>query len=904
MDIKGKKIVAGMAAFSLVISSCLTSVMAEPLTSAALTKDRISGADRYETAVEVSKAGWEASDYVVLASGQSYADALCAVPLAKKYGAPILLTEKDKLNESTKTEISRLKAKHVIIIGKEGAVSKNAENALKSIVSAENIERIGGSDRYETSVKVAEKLGKTKKAVLAYGGNYADALSIASVAASEGMPILLTKADELPKEVEDYAKANSGNIDATYAIGGASAVSAEVSSSFAGAATASSKRIGGADRFETNAQVLQNFKEDFNYDNIYVVVGAGAKGTEFADALSASPLAAKKMAPVVLTYKGLNSKLEAEIKSEIAPKKNVVAIGGEAAVPKAVIDKVKSLNVPAVVFDTDAAVKSKADVTNNNVDIEGKNVTLKDADVTGNVYIYGDGAKLSNVKVAGTVYVNPGENGSASLENVTAANIKVLSGAANSIHLKDVKADKLFVQSENVSSSVRIVAEGSTVIKSTLVSTTVIIEGAGGSLGTITVTTDGDNIRTIELKGKFTEDIVVEGAAQIKVAAGAQVSGITLESSASLYADPSATVSKVTINTLNSTDKVTLGGNISLVEVKTPSAIELASGAKVSNIVVSKEAGSGVTIDVPKDAALTSVTGDGAKAVKLEGTGAASVTVGTAATTTTSGGGSSSGSGSGSGDHGHEDVTIKNTSFNNLLKVAIEKAKSHSSIVNKEFDFNTSNIVNGNVSNSMTVTLKDPAHMSETIESLASKTLARLQTKVGQSSYDDYGTVIAKLGNYKDYVDQVKVNGKAINVYAADILQSKHSSAAEFLRNIYSTDKTESERYTNLRSKFVKMNYTDAVALLNDMVPSNGDITVPQVTVEGLTLKSAVITKDGKTKLSVVPEITKLSVSDLKTMIKSVLGKTPSDFDGTTVTATMTDTYGRICTYTITFIAK
>lgn len=251
-----------------------------------------------------------------------------------------------------------------------------------------------------------------------------------------------------------------------------------------------------------------------------------------------------------------------------------------------------------------------------------------------------------------------------------------------------------------------------------------------------------------------------------------------------------------------------------------------------------------------------------------------------------------------------EDVTIKNTSFNNLLKVAIEKAKSHSSIVNKEFDFNTSNIVNGNVSNSMTVTLKDPAHMSETIESLASKTLARLQTKVGQSSYDDYGTVIAKLGNYKDYVDQVKVNGKAINVYAADILQSKHSSAAEFLRNIYSTDKTESERYTNLRSKFVKMNYTDAVALLNDMVPSNGDITVPQVTVEGLTLKSAVITKDGKTKLSVVPEITKLSVSDLKTMIKSVLGKTPSDFDGTTVTATMTDTYGRICTYTITFIAK
>lgn len=901
MDIKGKKVVAGMAAFSLVISSCLTSVMAEPLTSAALTKDRISGADRYETAVEVSKAGWEASDYVVLASGQSYADALCAVPLAKKYGAPILLTEKDKLNESTKTEISRLKAKHVIIIGKEGAVSQNAENALKSIVSAENIERIGGSDRYETSVKVAEKLGKTKKAVLAYGDNYADALSIASVAASEGMPILLTKADELPKEVEDYAKANKDNIDATYAIGGASAVSAEVSSSFAGAATASSKRIGGADRFETNAQVLQNFKEDFNYDNIYVVVGAGAKGTEFADALSASPLAAKKMAPVVLTYKGLNSKLEAEIKSEIAPKKNVVAIGGEAAVPKAVIDKVKSLNVPAVVFDTDAAVKSKADVTNNNVDIEGKNVTLKDADVTGNVYIYGDGAKLSNVKVAGTVYVNPGENGSASLENVTAANIKVLSGAANSIHLKDVKADKLSVESENVSSSVRIVAEGSTVIKSTSVSTTVIIEGAGGSLGTITVTTDGDNIRTIELKGKFTEDIVVEGAAQIKVAAGAQVSGITLESSASLYADPSATVSKVTINTLNSNDKVTLGGTISLVEVKTPSAIELASGAKVSNIVVSKEAGSGVTIDVPKDATLVSVTGDGAKSVKLEGAGAASVSVGTAAGTaasTGSSGGSSSGGSGDSGDHGHHDETVQNTYFNNLIKGAVAAAQSRDSVKNN-FDISY-NINDGSASNTVMVTLKNVKRADETIHELANETLAKLQTKV-TSNYSDYASVKNEAAKYENYANQIKVNnGEAINSYAADKLESKHGNLAMLLNDVYAKDTTkeENDAYNNVKSDF--LSYKDAVVLLNAIAPSDGNITVPQVTVAGLTFKSATVTDaEGNKKLSINPN-DKLDVKYLE----SKLEDKASAFNGYQLQITMSDTNGKTCTYTITFTAK
>lgn len=897
MQIKGKKIVAGMTAFSLVISSCLTSVMAEPVTSAALTKDRISGANRYETAVEVSKSGWTSSDYVVLASGQSYADALCAVPLAKKYSAPILLTEKDKLNDSTKNEIARLKAKHVIIIGKEGAVSENAENALKSIVSAENIERIGGSDRYETSVKVAEKLGKTKKAVLAYGGNYADALSIAPAAASEGMPILLTKSNELPKEVEDYAKSNSGNIDATYAIGGASAVSAEVSSSFAGAATASSKRIGGADRFETNAQVLQNFKEDFNYDNIYVVVGAGTNGTEFADALSASPLAAKKMAPVVLAYKGLNSKLEAEIKSEIAPKKNVVAIGGTSVVPESVIDKVKSLNVPAVVFNTDAVVKSKADVTNNNVDIEGKNVTLKDADVTGNVYIYGDGAKLSNVKVAGTVYVNPGENGSASLENVTAANIKVLSGAANSIHLKDTKADKLSVQSENVSSSVRIVAEGSTDIKSAFVSTTTIIEGAGGSFGTVTVTTNADNTKVIEFKGKFTKDIIVEGAAQIKVAAGTQVSGITLESSASLYVDPSSTVSKVTVDTLNSTDKVTLGGNISLVEVKTPSAIEVASGAKIANISVSKEAGSGITIDVPKDAVLTAVTGDGAKDAKLEGEGAASVSVGTVSEATTGGSATGGGNGSGSGNHDHEDTTIQNTYFNNLIRGAVAAAQSRDSVKNN-FDISY-NISDGSASNTVTVTLKNVKRVNETVHELANETLTKLQTKI-TSDYGDYASVKNEAARYENYANQIKVSGESINSYIADKLKSKHGNLAMLLNDIYAKDTTkeENDAYNNVKSDF--LSYKDAVALLNAIAPSDGKITVPQVTVSGLTFKSAVVTDaEGNKKLSINPN----DELDVK-YLESELEDKASAFNGYQLQIAMTDANGRTCTYTVTFIAK
>ena len=46
--------------------------------------ERIYGKNRYETAVKISQKGWErGANCVILASGEGYADALCAAPLAK-----------------------------------------------------------------------------------------------------------------------------------------------------------------------------------------------------------------------------------------------------------------------------------------------------------------------------------------------------------------------------------------------------------------------------------------------------------------------------------------------------------------------------------------------------------------------------------------------------------------------------------------------------------------------------------------------------------------------------------------------------------------------------------------------------------------------------------------------------
>src|SRR3712207_9571376 len=60
---------------------------------------RLGGKDRYETASKVCDYGWKATtDNAVLVNGQNFPDAITSAPLAKKFNAPILLTNKNILN--------------------------------------------------------------------------------------------------------------------------------------------------------------------------------------------------------------------------------------------------------------------------------------------------------------------------------------------------------------------------------------------------------------------------------------------------------------------------------------------------------------------------------------------------------------------------------------------------------------------------------------------------------------------------------------------------------------------------------------------------------------------------------------------------------------------------------------
>jgi len=295
--LKRKKITA------LVLSIALAASLIPRVSTNADTSviTRFSGKDRYATSLAISKNGWTTANSVIIATGDSFPDALCAAPLSKKKDAPIILTEKQALSSDTIDEIVRLQAKEAYIVGGIGVVSDNVEKQLKALGLV--TERYAGLNRYETSVKVAEQIGTDKGVVISTGANFPDALSIAPIAAMEGMPILLSDTNTLPAEVENLVKTKF--IPKSYLVGGTGVLSNKLKVQLP-----NTKRLGGASRYETNLNIIKEFADKLNFNDLYV-----ATGENFPDALSGSALAAKLNAPVILTDGTISTNAESYLKS-------------------------------------------------------------------------------------------------------------------------------------------------------------------------------------------------------------------------------------------------------------------------------------------------------------------------------------------------------------------------------------------------------------------------------------------------------------------------------------------------------------------------------------------------------------------------------------------------------------
>lgn len=246
--------------------------------------ERIYGADRYETALQVALKGWDSgSDEMILATGTNFPDALAGAPLAYHKGAPILLTSEHTLHSSAKKGIEEMDVKKVTILGGAGVISDNVVEEINDL--GVSVTRISGNNRYETAVAISKSLPNHEAAVVVSGRNYPDALSIASIAAQEGYPILLSEKDVIPASTLAQANTYKKN----YVIGGTGVISQSVLTKLK-----HPTRISGMNRYETNASIIQNF-------NVHTGSVFFATGIQFADALTGSSLAAHIGEPLLLT---------------------------------------------------------------------------------------------------------------------------------------------------------------------------------------------------------------------------------------------------------------------------------------------------------------------------------------------------------------------------------------------------------------------------------------------------------------------------------------------------------------------------------------------------------------------------------------------------------------------------
>lgn len=366
---------------------------------------RLAGSDRYRTAVEISQAGWFESDYVILVRGDDYADALCAGPLAKKYKAPILFTERYRLNPYTLKEIERLKADKVIIIGGYGAISKSVDNTLDS-EGIDEVERIYGSDRYETSVKIAQRIG-SKEAALATGMEYADALSISAIAATKGFAIVLTNPNYLPDIVKLHL--NNYKIENTYLIGGDQAIHPSIDGQ-----VRFPLRFAGQNRYETNCLILEYFVEDLDFNKIYAAPGEGKDNYVYA--LAGAALAAQTSSPIVLNSTNLPVETRDYIQGKMTVATEIVALGGEDVVPEKILNQYRqnSNQVLKSVFNQKGVYGPSTGTATiaGNLAIEEEDIIVVNTIIEGDLLLgegIGDGTvELRNVTVKGRATIRGG----------------------------------------------------------------------------------------------------------------------------------------------------------------------------------------------------------------------------------------------------------------------------------------------------------------------------------------------------------------------------------------------------------------------------------------------------------------------------------------------------------------
>lgn len=199
------------------------------------------------------------------------------------------------------------------------------------------VERIAGTNRYETAALVAQAAPAGSTEVLvASGQNFPDALAVSAAAGAAPGPLLLTKADAVPAVTgaEIQRRVTEGGPQALSVAGGSLVVHPAVVTALSALAGSDARVLSGGDRYATAAAIAAATVEQGA--TAYVV-----SGLDYPDALTAATLAAPERGSVLLTRPDRLPQVTAARLVAQAPER-IVVVGGTSAVSQEVLQQLEA----------------------------------------------------------------------------------------------------------------------------------------------------------------------------------------------------------------------------------------------------------------------------------------------------------------------------------------------------------------------------------------------------------------------------------------------------------------------------------------------------------------------------------------------------------------------------------
>lgn len=272
---------------------------------------RLGGADRYQTSTNIAGKFISESNYdsIVIATGEDYHDVISSVTFAKQIGAPLILSNGNYLNDTTKDFLRSKTDKKIYIIGSKLRMTNSIESDISYSGFYNKMERISGNTDYDTNAAVVDKMNVAigTPVVIVSGAGYADGISVSSIAAIKGYPILMVDVNSIANSTSNQLrKIKPSKI---YFVGGTGVISQDNKNniaSIAGVSTDNVINLSGSDRYQTNLNIMNEFK--IPSDTVAFAYG-GEDNTDgkFADALAGTGYAAAKNAPILLVDNNNNT---------------------------------------------------------------------------------------------------------------------------------------------------------------------------------------------------------------------------------------------------------------------------------------------------------------------------------------------------------------------------------------------------------------------------------------------------------------------------------------------------------------------------------------------------------------------------------------------------------------------